>query len=133
MTGAAVMLAAGGGAPIVDAPNVSDVQTPGAAASLTWQNDGTIDASSPANIDAWLIPAIAAFASAYEIKFEQSAGDALDSGTLSSWISLGTGHSLAYTLGGPGAKAGNGTYIIRRASDMVELDNGTWNLECAFA
>lgn len=125
-----ILLAAVGGGPLIEAPTASDADAaldPTVVASLSWQNDGDIDALTSSD-DQWMTPKISALAGQYEIKFEHSAGDSLDGGSaaLSTWHVLSTSRTLAITTSGS-TKSANGTYIIRYLSG-TEIANGTWEL-----
>lgn len=134
MTGAVIGVVGAG--VVIEAPAVAATgfSAGSSFASLTWDDDGTIDKvedlTNTNDFDDWMIPNGGEQGGNYEIKFEQSAGDTLDAGSdsLSTWHALSTPRTLQLAQSGSGSKSANGTYIIRRASS-TELDNGTWQLD----
>lgn len=132
----AILLAASGGLPNINAANMAAeilTGTTSAVVGVEIDNDGTIDINndgSPQDGGDWMQPPLSSLSSLYEVKFEQSAGSTLDvaSAALSTWHACSTDRLLQLTQSGIGSKSANGTYIIRLASSTAELDNGTWSL-----
>jgi hypothetical protein len=131
-------LMAGDVPPSVYTPNLNmrDTHLAGiggtASVDFTFYNTGAgqttgFNVSTPGSFTWLLIGA----ASDYEL-YVTNAGLGTISGTLNTWISLGTTRAYSMTESNNDSSA-NGTYQIRRASDSVVLSTGTWSTEVATA
>jgi hypothetical protein len=121
---------------VLNAHTISSVNTGAVPAGITvtFQNNGLLawsrSGQSPVNGDfsgEWLNQIVAStVADDYEVRATLSSGSTPSSGTMSSWLNLGTSRSWSNNIGADaGTKTSTILFEIRRASDGVVLDSAT--------
>lgn len=67
-------------------------------------------------------------ASDYEVRFTKNSGANPTSGTLNTWLGLGTSRSVSYSQSGIGTLSGSFTVELREASTQNVIDSTTFTL-----
>jgi hypothetical protein len=109
--------------------NVSDTKATAyptaATAFIRWSSDGTFDRSQGNDLFSWLVGGTG---SDYDIYFTQSSGSTV-TGTLNSWLSLGSSRTLSLTDDVAGtAETASGAYQIRHSPSSTVVATGNWTL-----
>lgn len=103
-----------------------------ALTSYSLESGGNTVRSPGAALPAWMAPTASCgqTTSSYEVRATLSAGDAVDSGTVGSWLNLGTTRTWTQgvTINAADTDSSTLTVEIRRASDSVVVTTATVTL-----
>lgn len=116
----------------IDNVTVSDneVSPTDAQTSYSLTSTGGTSRSPGAALPDWMANGCGQATSAYEVRATLAAGDAVDTGTVGSWLSLGTTRTWTQdvTVNANDTDSSTLTVEIRRVSDSVVVDTATVTL-----